>query len=627
MSIRLKILAGCIGMLLVTIGLGLYERLHARALGDLAVRVYDESLMSISYVRNANLGFVRFAMTSQDPKGLNVVLSDLDVAIERASSPETRTATKALQEKVTALRAARQTANTDQGTVARAIETDFDNLVELVTADGFTQRSNVDSLIAASEHSIRYALGASVAVALAITLALGAAIVRPVRRGVAVAVAIADGKLDNIIDIRGRSETAALLRALAGMQDAIADNLARIEAQRIADQEQQAQFQTTLTSTLRGMADTVETETTAAVDIVDEHTQAMAANADAMERSAVSTETATRAAMVAAEQALGTTQMVASAADQLTASIREISAQVNQSTLVVGQAVAAASESKEAIESLSERVERIGAVAGIIAKIASQTNLLALNATIEAARAGIAGKGFAVVASEVKQLAVQTAQSTDEITRHIRDVRSATDGSFNAVGRIVSTIEDVNAIAGSIAAAVEQQAAATAEIARNVTETANAVNQMTTRIAEVTREAERTGRSAMDVRDSAAGLTASVADLKRTVVRAVRTSTPQVDRRGSERHIANFPCHVQLDGLGSIGTRTVNLSDGGARVLCHLQVPLDTHGTLRLSGVLEPLPFVVRRIHADGLGIHLILSEDMRTIWHSFVRPLQGRAA
>ena len=186
----------------------------------------------------------------------------------------------------------------------------------------------------------------------------------------------------------------------------------------------------------------------------------------------------------------------------------------------VGQAVAAASESKEAIESLSERVERIGAVAGIIAKIASQTNLLALNATIEAARAGIAGKGFAVVASEVKQLAVQTAQSTDEITRHIRDVRSATDGSFNAVGRIVSTIEDVNAIAGSIAAAVEQQAAATAEIARNVTETASAVNEMTTRIAEVTREAERTGRSAMDVRDSAAGLTASVADLKRTVVRA-----------------------------------------------------------------------------------------------------------
>ena len=53
-------------------------------------------------------------------------------------------------------------------------------------------------------------------------------------------------------------------------------------------------------------------------------------------------------------------------------------------------------------------------------------------------------------------------------------------------------IDEVNAIAGSIAAAVEQQGMATAEIARNVTETASAANEMSCRSAEVLSEAEQT---------------------------------------------------------------------------------------------------------------------------------------
>src|SRR4029077_11151894 len=124
--------------------------------------------------------------------------------------------------------------------------------------------------------------------------------------------------------------------------------------------------------------------------------------------------------------------------------------------------------------------------------------------------AGDAGKGFAVVASEVKQLATQTARSTEEIGRHIADVRTAAGASVTAVGHIEQTIDEVNAIAGSIAAAVEEQGAATAEIARNMTETASAADQMIARTTEVSAEAGDTGRHAADVRENVTGLNQAI---------------------------------------------------------------------------------------------------------------------
>ncbi len=233
---------------------------------------------------------------------------------------------------------------------------------------------------------------------------------------------------------------------------------------------------------------------------------------------------------------------MASAAEQLSASIREIGGQVEQSTAVVARAVEAGRRRAQTIEALNEQVGRIGSVADMIGEIAAKTNLLALNATIEAARAGDAGKGFAVVASEVKQLATQTARSTE------RDQPPYRRGALRHQAprspwsrRIEQTIGEVNAIAGSIAAAVEQQGAATAEIARNVTETAAAANQMTERTKEVSAEASQTGKDAAAVLENSTVLDATIHDLERTLVRVVRTSTHEVDRRRERRR----PCHLE----------------------------------------------------------------------------------
>ena len=118
-------------------------------------------------------------------------------------------------------------------------------------------------------------------------------------------------------------------------------------------------------------------------------------------------------------------------------------------------------------------------MADIIGRDRSEDQPIGLNAKLRPACRRRRAKGLAVVASEVKQLATQTARSTEEIGRHIAQVSSATGASVAAVEQIERTITEVNTISSSIAAAVEEQEVATAEIARNVTETASAANEMT----------------------------------------------------------------------------------------------------------------------------------------------------
>ncbi len=74
----------------------------------------------------------------------------------------------------------------------------------------------------------------------------------------------------------------------------------------------------------------------------------------------------------------------------------------------------------------SQNIYQINEITNAINEIASQTNLLALNASIEASRAGEFGKGFSVVANEIKQLAEDSKNSSESISKLIVELHNDT---------------------------------------------------------------------------------------------------------------------------------------------------------------------------------------------------------
>jgi len=233
------------------------------------------------------------------------------------------------------------------------------------------------------------------------------------------------------------------------------------------------------------------------------------------EMSSAAEQTSDRAGSVsaAAEQVSGSVQSVSAGTEQMGASINEIARKASDAARVATDAVAVAETTDVLVRRLGESSREIDEVIKIISSIARQTNMLALNATIEAARAGEAGKGFAVVANEVKELARDTARSSEKIESNIAAIQADTKEAVSAIGQITSTIHDINDIQTMIAAAVEEQAATTNEIAHSVGEAAAGSNEIAAAITGVAETAQGTTSGAMETHRSAEELARLAAEL------------------------------------------------------------------------------------------------------------------
>jgi methyl-accepting chemotaxis protein len=229
------------------------------------------------------------------------------------------------------------------------------------------------------------------------------------------------------------------------------------------------------------------------------------------------TSQSAESAVAASNEASVNVETAATAADELTGSIGEISRQLSTTIAIVRAAVTEAQDTNAQIAALAQAAQKIGDVIKLIRTIAGQTNLLALNATIEAARAGEAGKGFAVVASEVKSLAVQTAKATEDIAQLIAAVQNATSGAVTAIGRIAGRMNEIDSCSTAVSAAVEEQSAATGEISQNVAGAAQAAKLVVSVLSEVAGAATDTRQSAESVLSASQDVEAAATELRREV--------------------------------------------------------------------------------------------------------------
>lgn len=148
----------------------------------------------------------------------------------------------------------------------------------------------------------------------------------------------------------------------------------------------------------------------------------------------------------------------ASAIDQTTASLAEITETAEQNALGAERANTSGRQTAESAEvaagevqktvAVMERVRehsrKISDITSVIDAIAFQTNIIALNASVEAARAGQYGRGFAVVASEVRSLAQRAAGAAKEIKTLIEtSLHTVTTASQTATraGETMNTVE------------------------------------------------------------------------------------------------------------------------------------------------------------------------------------------
>ena len=161
-------------------------------------------------------------------------------------------------------------------------------------------------------------------------------------------------------------------------------------------------------------------------------------------------------------------ESVAAGAEELNASVREISEAMVKSKETAAEAGDRVQSADREAQRLTAAAAAMSGIVEMIGDITGQINLLALNATIESARAGEAGRGFAVVAAEVKNLANQAKQATDKIGSEIESLNGISGDVVTALSTVRQSIQSVAEYVTSTAAAVEEQSVVTNEMSSSM---------------------------------------------------------------------------------------------------------------------------------------------------------------
>ncbi len=449
------------------------------------------------------------------------------------------------------------------------------------------------------------ALAVGVIAAVGIGIFMAEMMIRPLLRSVAAIDGLADGDTTVSCHVQSRDE----IGKIGGAIERLRGSMIRLKEMQGAEKAREAEASEKVRREMLALSDALDQQVRVAVGIIQEKAGDMQGLADEMNASAQNASAVSASVTSAAEITNSNVQTVASAAEEMSSSIAEISRQVDRSTTITESAVQEATRSGEMVSSLNEAAKEIEAIVTLINDIAEQTNLLALNATIEAARAGNAGKGFAVVASEVKSLANQTGKATEQIDRQIDAIQNATGAVVTAIQQIGSTVGEVSEITSNIAGAVKQQTTATQEIARSAAEAAGGTNDVSSGINEVTTATKDSGNLADQVRGNASEVNESVAALQAQITTILRESRAG-NRRKYKRVQICSPTEVFVNGQWR-ECRLNDVSAGGAEIEAVEGIQKGNAIKLRISALGE---FAGRVVRATELSraIEFDIDEDTR---------------
>ncbi len=208
---------------------------------------------------------------------------------------------------------------------------------------------------------------------------------------------------------------------------------------------------------------------------------------------------------------LGATEQ-ASALEQITASVAEMSsrtkenaehaAQANQITLQAREAAekgnAQMGQMIKAMTEINQGGRDILKIIKVIDEIAFQTNLLALNAAVEAARAGQHGRGVAVVAEEVRNLAVRCAKAAQETAKLIEGSVQKTENGAQIADSTSVSLEEIVAAITKVSALVEEISSASNGQAQGISQVNLGLEQIDQVTQQNTANAEKSASAAED---------------------------------------------------------------------------------------------------------------------------------
>ncbi len=310
----------------------------------------------------------------------------------------------------------------------------------------------------------------------------------------------------------------ALLLAVSGVSGYLVwRGFASIDRMQAAEEQARGEAEQQRRQTAREIAARFESEISGIVEKLGRLIGELETSARAVDESVENSKKESANALGAVEKASATTRSIATAAEELSQSAQEIAEQITRSSAIARDASQQVERASGTMEELAAMTEKIGAVINLIADIAEQTNLLALNATIEAARAGEAGKGFAVVAQEVKSLATQTGKATQEIAAQITAVQEVSGNAVGVIKQVREVMNEVDHIAATVAAAVEEQNAAIADIATNTQQTARGTGEIEGSIHRISRQIEASGEAARVMHENADGCAEGARSLKERI--------------------------------------------------------------------------------------------------------------